>query len=149
MKLTQQQIKAFIDDRYIERGKAYLAQGMVQLLDNSSHHVSASCAGTRLYRVELAMAGSRLSGTCNCPAFSDFGPCKHMAATALACIDGGGKAPSPSPTYLAQKKAADDLEKRLKRKTKAELIDIILTVIDNDPEFLAMIFDDDQDDEWA
>lgn len=72
-----------------------------------------------------------------------------MAATALACIDGEGKAPSLSPTYLAQKKVADDLEKRLKRKTKAELIDIILTVIDNDPEFLAMIFDDDQDDEWA
>ena len=41
-------------------------------------------AGTEDYRVNLLGKGETIKGECTCPAFDDYGFCKHMVATALA-----------------------------------------------------------------
>ena len=40
--------------------------------------------GTEDYRVNLLGKGETIKGECTCPAFDDYGFCKHMVATALA-----------------------------------------------------------------
>ena len=47
----------------------------------------AQVAGTEDYRTELTGRGEDFDGECSCPAFEDWGFCKHMVATALAAND--------------------------------------------------------------
>lgn len=59
MKLTLEQIRNLVDDRYIDRGRAYLASGQLQLIKVTADQVSAKCAGTRLYHVTLSFSGKK------------------------------------------------------------------------------------------
>ncbi len=133
MKLTDQQIRALIEDRYIERGRAYMKAGQVELTEITPRRVTAQCAGTRMYTVTLALTGGRLSGACTCPAVEDFGPCKHMAATALtvqATMTGGGYAPSES--FRSRKSQVSRIERQLQRMSKAELVALIIEMVPDD-----------------
>jgi len=40
-------------------------------------------SGSQVYRARLVGSGRALSGTCDCPAFDDWGFCKHLVAVAL------------------------------------------------------------------
>lgn len=144
MKLALHHITALLEQRYIDRGKAYFEQGMVEILHFDAAKVTSRCAGTRLYKVELALESGRLTGHCTCPAFSDFGPCKHMAATAFAAIAHSKNAYQPSPRYADRASEYDALERRLKRMTKSELIDIILQNLGEDEELMSLILDPDE-----
>jgi uncharacterized Zn finger protein len=43
--------------------------------------------GTDDYRTELRGGGTIVEGRCSCPAFEDWGFCKHLVAVALAAND--------------------------------------------------------------
>ncbi len=83
-----------------------------------------------------------LSGACTCPAVEDFGPCKHMAATALAvqATATGGYAPSES--FQSRKSQASRIERQLLRMSKAELVALIIEMVP-DEEALAYWLSDE------
>ena len=66
------------------RGEAYHRDGRVEILAVEPRRVLAQVAGTEDYRVNLLGKGETIKGECTCPAFDDYGFCKHMVATALA-----------------------------------------------------------------
>jgi uncharacterized Zn finger protein len=70
------------------RGEAYHRDGRVELLAIEPRRVLAQVAGTEDYRVNLLGKGETIKGECTCPAFHDYGFCKHMVATALAANEG-------------------------------------------------------------
>ena len=77
------------------RGGVYFSEGRVQVERADERTVEAVVQGSRPYDVSLARTGRggwKLS--CTCPAFLEFGPCKHIWATVLAARheDGSGDA---------------------------------------------------------
>jgi len=71
-------------DKVFERGEVYFGDGLVQLLSIEPTRVLAQVEGNEDYRTELTGRGTDVGGKCSCPAFEDWGFCKHMVATALA-----------------------------------------------------------------
>ena len=65
------------------RGEAYAAEDRVELLGREPHRVMARVAGEADYLTVLTGAGGGIAGRCTCPAYADWGFCKHMVAVAL------------------------------------------------------------------
>jgi uncharacterized Zn finger protein len=66
------------------RGEVYFEDGQVEILILEPKRVLAQVVGTENYRTELKGSGKSIRGSCSCPAFVDWGFCKHMVAVALA-----------------------------------------------------------------
>ena len=67
------------------RGEAYHREGRVEIFSAiEPRRVLAQVTGTEDYRVNLLGKGETIKGECTCPAFGDYGFCKHMVATGLA-----------------------------------------------------------------
>jgi len=64
------------------RGEAYAEAGHVDLVQVAGDDVVAHVEGTETYVVRLTPSNGL--GLCTCPAFEDFGTCKHVVATAVA-----------------------------------------------------------------
>ncbi|WP_162252360.1 SWIM zinc finger domain-containing protein [Caulobacter sp. Root655] len=74
------------------RGRAYHAQGRVDLLSLDGDQAVARVVGSETYRVKLRWRGGAPAGSCDCPAFDSTDFCKHMVALAMAArerIDDG------------------------------------------------------------
>lgn len=134
MQLTNSHLSALIDKRYLERGMEYFAEGLVELTSVTHTKATAKCAGTWLYTIQLELKESILSGKCTCPAFEDFGPCKHMAATGYAIMAQNNTGYIPSQKFDRQKEEYEQILKRLKKKSKDELIALIMLMIQEDPD---------------
>lgn len=89
MNITLQELSALIDARYMERGEQIIEEGSVVLQDIKPDSISAYAVGRSTYLVKLFRENKKLAGTCTCPALSNFGPCKHMAATGLVRLAPG------------------------------------------------------------
>jgi uncharacterized Zn finger protein len=134
--MTLEKIQHFIDDRYIKRGKDIVAQGMVGLEKITTKSIVAYVVGNNIYTVHIEEVHNRLTGTCTCPAYTDFGPCKHMAATCFARMQLNYR---PSSTYSEQKEEFDTIASFLSTQTKKQLIDLIMRLAAADPEFMRMV----------
>ena len=66
------------------RGEEYHRDGLVDLLSVERDRVLARVLGSEDYRTVLKGRGKKIRGECSCPAFRDWGFCKHLVATALA-----------------------------------------------------------------
>ncbi len=66
------------------RGASYYRLGAVRIQRGNATEVAAGVRGSRIYDVEIAWDGRRLSLACDCPYFETAGPCKHLWATILA-----------------------------------------------------------------
>lgn len=117
-------LKAFVGDKAFARGEAYWRDGLVTIIDMNAARVRAQVSGTENYRTTVTGRGADIGGDCSCPAFSDFGPCKHIAATALAANDGAAKGAGGA---LARIRA------HLVTKDVAALVDILVDLADRDP----------------
>jgi uncharacterized Zn finger protein len=71
-------------EKAFARGEAYFHDGLVDLLALESARVLGRVTGTEDYRTALTASGAKIAGECTCPAFTDWGFCKHLVATALA-----------------------------------------------------------------
>ena len=79
-----------------EKGVRYHRGGRVLGLIREGDVVRAIVRGTADYEVELHRDGKHWSSSCTCPAWSKWGPCKHVCAVVLAAItceapDGDGE----------------------------------------------------------
>ena len=107
------------------RGEAYHREGRVDLLAIEPRRVLARVSGTEDYRVNLLGAGETIKGECDCPAFDDYGFCKHMVATALAAnATGHGE---QSSGVLARIRA------HLEDKSNGVLVAMIVELAERDP----------------
>ncbi|MGR4863853.1 SWIM zinc finger family protein [Caulobacter sp. LARHSG274] len=65
------------------RGRAYHAQGRVDLLSLNGDQALARVLGSGIYRVSLHWRGDVATGSCDCPAYDSTDFCKHMVALAI------------------------------------------------------------------
>lgn len=144
MTINERHIHDYVDERYVERGKDYCKQGLVHLDNISTANIAAKCVGSRIYSVYLKLHQGRILGECNCPAFDDYGPCKHIAAVAFAVIARQKGKYSPSPACIERLKIHQRLMDHLNALPKPELVNILVNFIDDDEEFLLMLVDDNE-----
>ena len=87
------------------RGEAYHREGRVEILAIEPRRVLAKVMGTEDYRVNLLGKGETIKGECTCPAFDDYGFCKHMVATGLAANESDSGPESVGAGALARIRA--------------------------------------------
>ena len=128
MKITAKEISQFIYEPYLSRGKNYCERGLVNILYISKHRVRALCSGTKIYTVSIKLNNGRLEGKCSCPAWDDFGPCKHMAATCFTLIDLHSQS---SKNMKENMQKIQDIRLLLENKAQDELIEYVLAYCDD------------------
>jgi uncharacterized Zn finger protein len=108
------------------RGHEYYRDGSVELVSVTPKRVVAQVAGSEDYRTVLTGRGTDFGGECSCPAFDDWGFCKHMVATALAANAAGDGAEAEATGALSR------VRKYLKSKGVDGLVDMILELAKQD-----------------
>ncbi len=113
-------------EKVFTRGEAYHRDGQVEILAVEPGRVLAQVAGTEDYRVKLTGHGKNFDGECTCPAFEDWGFCKHLVATVLTvnalradAIDGVG--------------TLTRIRDHLKQKGIDALVEMIVGLAERDP----------------
>jgi len=112
-------------EKVFARGEAYYRNGHVEILALEPGRVLAQVVGTEEYRTKLSGRHKSIGGECSCPAFEDWGFCKHMVATALAANAAGDGAEAEG--------AFSRIRAHLKEKTVDALVEMILDVAERDP----------------
>lgn len=113
-------------EKVFARGEAYHRDGQVVILSIDPDRVLAQVAGTEDYRTQLIARGKKIDGECSCPAFEDWGFCKHMVATALAANAAGPDAEARGGGALAR------IRDHLKQKGVEALIDMVMEMAERD-----------------
>jgi len=113
-------------EKVFARGRAYYRDGQVVIVRMEPDRVLAQVAGTEDYRTELTGRGEDIDGDCSCPAFEDWGFCKHMVATALAANAAATDAEPTAAGALAR--IRDDLKQR----GVDALVDMIVDLAERD-----------------
>ncbi len=92
-------LRTLTGDRAFARGRDYHKAGQVTILSLEADRVLARVEGSETYRSVLTGKAKRIGGECTCPAFEDYGFCKHLVAVGLTANDAAsaGVAPSASP----------------------------------------------------
>ncbi|MBF0247222.1 MAG: SWIM zinc finger family protein [Alphaproteobacteria bacterium] len=111
-------------DKVFVRGQTYHQDGRVDILDHGPDRVVARVGGSEIYRATLTGKGARIGGECSCPAFADWGFCKHLVAVALTANEDGG-----APT---QESALERIRRHLKGKGVDALADMLLDLAERD-----------------
>ena len=123
-------LRALAGAKVFGRGEAYVAADAVQLLAVEKDRVLAQVAGSEDYRTRLSGRGKRIGGDCSCPAFNDWGFCKHMVAVALAVNAQGGDAEAEGVGTLSRIRA------HLKTRGVDALVDLVIDLAERDPALL-------------
>lgn len=117
-------LRGLVGERVFARGQAYHRDGQVEILTVEPARVLARVAGTDEYRTEVTGRGDKIGGECSCPAFGDWGVCKHMVAVALAANVLGDGAQGADAYSL--------IREHLKQKSADDLIAMILDLAERD-----------------
>jgi uncharacterized Zn finger protein len=123
-------LRELAGEKVFVRGVQYNKEGRVEIVSIDQSRVLARVIGSELYRCELKGAGEEFSGACSCPAFSDWGFCKHLVATALAANDLGPEAAEQAASRLAK------IRDHLRSKGIESLVEMIVNRAENDPDLL-------------
>jgi tetratricopeptide (TPR) repeat protein len=121
-------LRELAGDRTFARGRDYFRDGCVQILSLGSKRVVAEVAGSQDYRVVLTGRSEDIDGECSCPAFEDYGFCKHMVATALTVNAAGAGAEGEADAALKR------IREHLNAKPAKELVDMILGLAEENAE---------------
>ncbi|MEZ9911384.1 hypothetical protein BCS93_18120 [Vibrio breoganii] len=116
--LLVERIKSAIEDKTYQRGVALANKGKVFKVQTKGSTVMGEVLGTHRYSVALDGV-AHLYGTCTCPAADFQSICKHMVALAIV-YEKGSSNNLPS------------LENWLNKKSKAELLQSLVEVIEQD-----------------
>ncbi len=113
-------------EKVYARGEAYFRGGQVEILFMEPARIVAQVTGTEDYRTVLTGSGKRIGGTCSCPAYEDWGFCKHLVAVALAANAQGGEAQAEGAGRLAR------IRRHLKQKGVDALVEMIVELAESD-----------------
>jgi tetratricopeptide (TPR) repeat protein len=120
-------VRALASDKVFARGEVYFRDGHVRILALESGRVLAEVEGTEDYRTELTGRGEKIDGECSCPAFEDWGFCKHMVAAALAANAAGADAEAEGAG------TASRIRDYLKGKGVDALAEMVVDLAERDP----------------
>lgn len=123
-------LREIAGEKVFARGVAYHEDKQVEIISIDGARVLAKVIGSEVYRSELEGTGKKFSGECSCPAFSDWGFCKHLVATALTAND-------LEPGALEQ--AASRFSKirdHLRARGIEPLVEMIMGLAERDPALL-------------
>ena len=120
-------LREIAGEKVFAREEAYHREGQVAILSIERKRVLAQVAGTEDYRTVLTGRGAKIGGECSCPAFEDWGFCKHMVAAALAANAAGTDAEADGAGALAR------IRDHLKAKGIDALVAMILDIAERDP----------------
>ncbi len=120
-------LKRLAGDAVYERGAAYARQDRVRILSIGFGKVHAVVRGSEQYRATVEGEGGRIGGSCDCPAFQDWGFCKHLVAVALTV---NGMAPAAITEAVGR---TDRLRAHLTSQPSAVLADRLLHWAERDP----------------
>jgi uncharacterized Zn finger protein len=124
-------LRALAGDKVFARAEVYFRAGQVEILSIGPDRVLAQVAGTQDYRTVLTggLTGGRaeIGGECSCPAFGNWGFCKHMAAAALAANADGDDDGADGGGALAR------IRDHLETKSVEALAGMIVGLAENDP----------------
>ena len=109
------------------RGAAYHEDDRVEISAIDRTRVLARVIGSEVYRCKLVGAGKEFSGDCSCPAFSDWGFCKHLVATALAANSLGPAALEQTASRFAK------IREHLRNRGIERLVEMVITFAERDP----------------
>src|SRR5262249_6313516 len=121
-------LRKLAGERVFERGQRYHRDGNVQILSIGPGKVVAEVAGTQDYRTVLTANSAELYGECSCPAFQDWGFCKHLVAVALSVNEGAADGDADGLGALTR------VREHLEVKSKGQLVDMILALAEREPE---------------
>jgi uncharacterized Zn finger protein len=131
-----------ISEPYFSRGKEYVTSRTIKITAVTETSVSGKIVGSYVYSIKLFFGKSGLEGTCTCPAFTDFGPCKHLAALGLAIIAyHKGDFHDLAEGFEGDVAEVEEFEKSLKKKSKDELIAMILQISGWYPDIICEFMD--------
>lgn len=120
-------LRELAGEKTFARGEVYHRDGQVAILSIEPERVLAQVDGTEDYRTELTGRGKDIDGECSCPAFEDWGFCKHMVAAALAANAAGNDAEVDGAGAL------DRIRDHLKKKGADALVEMIMEMAEQDP----------------
>lgn len=109
------------------RGTAYHEDGHVEIVAFDGVRVVARVIGSEVYQCELVGADKKFSGECSCRAFSEWGFCKHLVATALAANDLGPEALEQAVGRFSK------IREHLRAKGIEGLIELVVGLAERDP----------------
>lgn len=118
-------------EKVFARGVSYHDDKQVEILSIDAARIVAKVIGSEVYRSELQGVGERFSGKCSCPAFSEWGFCKHLVATALTANELGPGALERVANRFSK------IRDHLRAKGIEALIALIMGLADRDPALLA------------
>ncbi|MDO8973725.1 SWIM zinc finger domain-containing protein [Reyranella sp.] len=119
-------LRAQAGAKVFARGEDYHRDGQVDLLSVERDRVLARVLGSEDYRTVLRGRGKKISGECSCPAFRDWGLCKHMVATGLAANDVADDGREEGPSVL------DRIRAHLKQKGVDALVEMVVELAERD-----------------
>ena len=119
-------LRDLVGEKVFARGEAYFRSGQVEILAIESERVVAQVSGTEDYRTVLTGRGKRIGGECSCPAFEEWGFCKHMVAVALMANAEGGEAKAEGAGTLSR------IRQHLKSKSIDTLVEMIVELAERD-----------------
>ena len=124
------ELRELAGDKVFARGEAYFREGQVTIISLEPKRVLAQVAGSEDYRAELRWRGKRIDGECSCPAFEDWGFCKHLVATALTAnaTDEDGAAAGAG--------VLDRIRRHLKGQRIDALVEMIIDLAERDTQLL-------------
>ena len=124
-------LREYTGPKVFARGEAYAEQGYVEIIDVEDDAVLAHVLGTETYIVDMTPSAN--AGLCTCPAFEDWGVCKHLVATAIVYNDLG-----PAETRRAHGRIAQ-LRQGLGLETRETLIERLVELARRQPAVLATL----------
>jgi hypothetical protein len=119
-------LRELAGDKVFARGEAYYCDRQVEILANEPSRVLAQVAGTEDYRTVLTGRGAEIGGECSCPAFADWGFCKHMVAAALTANAAGAEGTAQGDGAFAQ------IRDHLKAQGIDALVDMVVGLAERD-----------------
>nr|WP_306267221.1 DUF6880 family protein [Pararhizobium sp. IMCC3301] len=123
-------LREMAGEKVFARGQAYHDAGQVNILAIEPGRVLAQVAGTEDYRTVLRGCGAKIEGECSCPAFEDWGFCKHMVATAFAANAAGDNGAADGAGALGR------IRDHLKARGVDALVEMIVELAEWDPALL-------------
>jgi uncharacterized Zn finger protein len=123
--ITRAEVAAWVDEEAFARGEEYAQKGALLELQRCQDQLRARCTGSREapYRLSARLApGAILAADCSCPV-GGAGRCKHVAALLLSFL--------AEPASFLE---TEDLRTSLSRKSAPELVELVLSLVEHDPE---------------
>ena len=103
-------LREHLPDKLFQRGEGYAAGGRVTVIGEHRGRVVAQIVGeSGEHTVEVSEADVT-DAVCSCPAFDDWGLCKHMAALALVANALDAEAADAARGRLARLEQALEME---------------------------------------